>query len=90
MIDIFNCLKQYTPDIDVYDPWVNGDEASREFSINITTKPHRKSYDAIVVTVAHSKFKEMGINIIREFAKQNHVIFDVKYLFPKSENLSRL
>jgi len=90
VIDIFNCLKQYTPDIDVYDPWVNVDEASREFGINITTKPHRKSYDAIVVTVAHSKFKEMGINIISEFAKQNHVIFDVKYLFPKSENLSRL
>ena len=90
VIDIFNCLKQYTPDIDVYNPWVNVDEASREFGINITTKPHRKSYDTVVVTVAHSKFKEMGINIIREFAKQNHVIFDVKYLFPKSENLSRL
>jgi len=90
VIDIFNFLKQYTPNIDVYDPWVNVDEASREFDIKITTKPQINTYDAIVITVAHSKFKEMGINVIREMAKENHIIFDVKYLFSKSENLSRL
>lgn len=38
-------------------------------------------YDAIVIAVAHTLFKEMGVDTIRSFAKRTHVLYDIKYLF---------
>ena len=40
-------------------------------------------YDGIIISVAHNKFKSMGINFIKSLCKDNHVIFDLKSIFNK-------
>ena len=44
-------------------------------------KKTKKSYDAVLVAVAHNQFKEMGIHKIKKLCKKNHVFFDLKNLF---------
>ena len=38
--------------------------------INLIEKPSLKTYDGIIIAVAHDKFIEMGTNSIRDFGKK--------------------
>ena len=48
------------------------------------------SYDAIIVSVAHNEFKNMGSKFISTLGKKPHVIYDLKYIFSKEETNLRL
>jgi UDP-N-acetyl-D-galactosamine dehydrogenase len=79
--DVARELQKYGAQVEVYDPWVNARKAEHEYSLRLVRRPKPKHYDAIVVAVAHKEFREMGIDNVRSFAKREHVIFDIKYLF---------
>ena len=81
--DIIRELKTYNASVDVYDPWVNPDEAKHEYGITPVSKPVEGKYDAIILAVAHHQFRELGVDGIRKFAKPNFVLFDVKQVLPK-------
>jgi len=81
--DVVRELQGYGAKVDVCDPWVNRAEARHEYGINPIRTPKRGQYDAIVAAVAHNEFKEMGIDAIRKFGRRNHVVYDIKYVFPK-------
>ncbi|RMG31231.1 MAG: Vi polysaccharide biosynthesis UDP-N-acetylglucosamine C-6 dehydrogenase TviB [Gammaproteobacteria bacterium] len=82
VIDVIEELRSYNAEVDVYDPWVDPDEARKEYGIEPVSEPPRGTYDAIVVAVAHDQFRELGIEGIRALGKPHAVVFDVKYLFP--------
>jgi UDP-N-acetyl-D-galactosamine dehydrogenase len=44
----------------------------------------------IVIAVSHQKFIELGVDKIREFGKNKHVLFDVKSIFEKEKTDGRL
>jgi UDP-N-acetyl-D-galactosamine dehydrogenase len=90
VIDIFNELRRFEANVDVYDPWVDPDGAFREYGLRPvrTLKPAR--YDAIVLAVGHDEFKAMGARRIRQLAKKSHVFYDVKYLFAADQTDGRL
>jgi UDP-N-acetyl-D-glucosamine/UDP-N-acetyl-D-galactosamine dehydrogenase len=88
--DVVNELKKYGAKVDVYDPWIDGDEAAHEYGIKPIRAPAKGRYDAVVLAVAHKEFREMGIDTIRSFARRPHVIYDIKYLFEASEVDGRL
>lgn len=90
VIDMLDELKEYNIEADVTDPWVSNDQAKEEYDIEIVSKPKRGRYDAIVMAVAHTQFKEMGAERIREYAKENHILFDLKYLFDEQDTDLRL
>ena len=90
VVDAISGLEDYNAKIDVYDPWANPEEALSEYGINLVSAPAGHAYDAVIIAVAHNEFREMGLQAIREWCKPEHVIFDVKYMFPKEAGLSRL
>ena len=90
VVDIIHALSEYNAKVDVYDPWVAADEARKEYGLELVEKPQPEHYDAIVLAVSHSCFLEDGLDAIRHYAKKEHVIFDVKYMFPIEAKLSRL
>ena len=53
--DLVKGFEENECNVDVYDPWVNSDEANQEYSIKMIDKPHKLKYDAIVLAVAHEK-----------------------------------
>jgi len=83
-------LQGYHANVDIHDPWVSSESAMEEYSLNLVEEPQAEKYDAIVLAVAHDCFREAGLKQIRHYAKAQHVLFDVKYLFPRAENLTRL
>lgn len=90
VVDIVAELKTYGIDVDVYDPWVNGDETFEEYGIRPIAKPAAGQYDAVILAVAHEQFKKMPIAEIRALGKSQAIIYDLKYLFPADQTDARL
>ena len=90
VVDIFEGLKEYGCNVDIYDPWINSLDAQKEYGIKVIKEPKAKQYDAIILTVAHDKFKEMGLNAIRSLGKDKNILYDLKYIFSSSETDLRL
>ena len=80
VVDLIKELINYKCSVDVYDPWVDKLEAMNEYNIELINNPSKGKYDAIVLAVAHDRFKDYSPNEIKDFGKDNHVIYDIKYL----------
>ena len=80
VMDLIKELNNFNCSVDVYDPWVDKLEAMHEYNIELISAPAKGKYDAIVIAVAHDRFKDYSLNEIKDFGKGNHVIYDIKYL----------
>ena len=80
----FNC------NIDVYDPWVDKDEAEHEYNIKPINSPEKNKYHAIILAVAHDEFKALTVKQIKAFGKDNHILYDIKYMLDASQSDGRL
>ncbi len=80
VVDIVTELEDYGVNVDIYDPWVNAEEAQHEYGITPVESAEKGGYDAIILAVAHNEFTEMGEDAIRALGKKNHVLYDLKYV----------
>ena len=80
VVDLVKEFKSFNCNVDVYDPWVNKEEALEEYDIELINKPKRDNYDAILLSVAHQEFKQLSLEQINIFGKKNYVLYDIKYL----------
>ncbi len=78
--DIIRELGEYNVQADVFDPWVSTAEAQHEYGIAPLSSVEKGAYDAIVIAVGHSQFKDLGVSGIRAFGKATHVLYDLKYI----------
>jgi len=90
VIDLVKEFKSFNCNVDVYDPWVNKDEAAHAYNIKLIDEPINGKYDAIILAVAHDKFKVLTIGEIRAYGKHNHVLYDIKYILKANESDGRL
>ena len=91
VLDMVKGFLDYNTLVDVYDPWVNIDEAKSEYGLNcLSEMPEKNKYLSVVLAVGHDLFKHMGIDGIRSFGVDGSVIYDVKGLFAKDEVDGRL
>jgi UDP-N-acetyl-D-galactosamine dehydrogenase len=82
VIDIYNELKSFDIDIDIYDPWADKNEVYSEYGIRILDKEKKPvfiNYSAVILAVAHKEFEEFSIK-----ATSSQVVFDVKGILPKN------
>ena len=91
IVDIVNTFQKSGVRVDVYDPWVNIENAATYYDFNFVSKPVEKKYDAIVIATAHSEFKKMSEQEINIFKKNdNSIIFDIKSIKNKEFSDLRL
>ncbi|MBS0363177.1 MAG: nucleotide sugar dehydrogenase [Proteobacteria bacterium] len=91
VIDIVTELRDHEARVDVWDPWIDAEEAKAEYGLSlIVDEPQAGAYDAIVLAVAHDRFRDLGPNAIRAFGKPGAVLFDVKSVLPKASSDLRL
>lgn len=90
VIDIINELGGYNISVDICDPWANAAEVEREYGLNLREQPTAMTYDAIVLAVGHKEFRAMGEIAIRSLGKQNHILYDLKYILPREASDLRL
>ena len=90
IIDMVDELKSFNMQVDVHDSWADASEVKHEYGIDLVKNLTPNQYDAIVLAVDHTEFKEWGEDKIRTLGKQNHVLYDVKYVLPLGHSDLRL
>ena len=88
--NIVETLKKNNCNPDLYDPWADSEVVKKLYGITPKSTLNNNIYDAIIIAVAHKKFKDMGKVEITNLCKKNHIIYDLKYLFSKDEFNFRL
>ena len=84
--NVIKKLKDFKCDLDLYDPWANREEIKNIYDLYPIETLNPNTYDGVIISVGHKKFKEMGINSILKLCKDNHIICDLKSIFPKKKN----
>src|SRR5690554_628405 len=75
VVDVYKELKEYGVDVDIYDLWANLDEVMHEYGVNILNASPDKTYDAIIVAVAHEEFLTLDISKLKN---DQAVVYDIK------------
>jgi UDP-N-acetyl-D-galactosamine dehydrogenase len=88
--DVVDEFRSYHANVDVHDPWVNADEARREYGLELVSELVPGKYDAVILAVAHRQFLELGGERIRALGKPGCIVFDVKQALPRDKVDDRL
>ena len=83
VIDVVRELRDFGCNVDVLDPWANPEEVRHEYGLELLpagqlgslTLDAARSYDAVVLAVAHEQFRKLDF---AAFKKKDVVVFDVK------------
>ena len=90
VVDIVHEFKEFGAQVDVHDPWVDAEEARAEYGIEPVEQPEQGAYDAVIIAVAHDRFRQAGAAGIRAYGHDNCVLYDVKALLARQEVDGRL
>jgi len=86
VIDLASSLEDMGIKIQIFDPWVDKEDAKNQFSIECLEElPNKAVYDLIVLAVAHEQFLEMGVDSIRSLIVPGGLLYDLKSVFPKEK-----
>ncbi len=90
VIDVVREFAGLGMEVNVFDPWADSGQAASAYNITLTEQPENNTYDAIILTVAHEAFKTLGVDKIRKWGKETHVLFDTKGALPGNAADGRL
>jgi len=79
VIDIIEELKDYGCDIDISDYWADETDVMNQYGFKLHNDVDINCYEAIVVAVAHDKYKTLKFN------NEKQVVFDIKSVLKNSD-----
>lgn len=83
VVDIVQALKGYNTQVDVYDPWIDVQEAEHEYGLQcLSQAPRPGEYAAIVLAVGHHQFISLGEEGLKAYGLPGAVLYDVKSILP--------
>ena len=85
--DIVKNLQEFGANVTVYDSWINPESAEKEYNIKVENTLPNKKFEAIILAVPHQDFLKLNL---KNLLVENGIIYDVKGVLPKSENVFRL
>ncbi len=84
IIDLYNYLRQYGIDIEIYDPIADCSEVYSVYNIKMIEYKDINDIDAAIFCVAHDCFKQINLADFKSnFKNKNPYIFDIKGIFDK-------
>lgn len=90
VVDILNALQEYGVETQVCDPWVDARQAREEYGLEIV-EPEPGTYDAVIVAVGHREFQAMPLDAVKALCRgATPLVYDIKSVFERSENVVRL
>ncbi|HUL19644.1 MAG TPA: Vi polysaccharide biosynthesis UDP-N-acetylglucosamine C-6 dehydrogenase TviB [Steroidobacteraceae bacterium] len=90
VVDVVRELQSHGAKVDIYDPWANPAECRHEYGLRTVRELKPGHYDVAIVAVAHRQFRELGADGVRRLCKKNHVLYDIKHVFPAAAVDGRL
>jgi UDP-N-acetyl-D-galactosamine dehydrogenase len=86
-IDVYEELKSFNVNVDVYDPWADYNEVFNLHGLKLINDVSDRKYEAIILTVAHQQYLDMNL---KQLLQNNGVIYDVKGVLKESNWTHRL
>lgn len=90
VIDVVKELSEFGCKVDVTDCWADNEEAEYEYGITLNQNPEKAQYDALLLAVPHREYVARSSHDLREYMKDNGVLFDLKGVLPLGEADLRL
>lgn len=87
VVDIVKELEDYGCKVDVADPYASAVEVMHEYNIRlsdqkeITQYGKERGYDAVVIAVAHSQYRDLDENFFLPIVANNSVLVDIKGIY---------
>ena len=75
--DVVKELKSFSLNVDVVDPHASSEEVHEEYGFSLTEKPG-SDYDAVIVTVPHSDYKDYDDKHFAGLTKDHALVADLK------------
>lgn len=79
IVDIYSTLHEYTPNITIYDSWVDVEKVKKEYGIDVVNENIaflEGQFDAVILGVAHNEVNSLDIRCFLRI--NNGVVYDVK------------
>ena len=90
-IDVIRELRDFGCRVAVHDPWADPEDVRHEYGLELlpalAARAPFAGYDAVVLAVAHDKFKALDFSGLRASAT---VFFDIKAMLPREQADGRL
>ena len=91
VVDLINALINYGMEPVIVDPWVNIEEAKREYGLDVQADiPEDTDFVAVVGAVAHKQFCELTVSEWQQLIKPNGLFLDLKGLIPRDLRAIRI
>ncbi|WP_342328514.1 nucleotide sugar dehydrogenase [Pedobacter sp. FW305-3-2-15-E-R2A2] len=80
VIDIVRRLREYNIQVVIHDPWADPAQVEREYGVICQNGESKtRKYDAIILAVAHRKFRDIDISAM---CNAQTIVYDLKSLLP--------
>ena len=91
VVDLIKRLNEYNINTLIYDPVIDKEEAKNVYSLDVLDcYPDDQNITAIVIAVAHNKFKAIDNKIWKDFIRKGIIVFDIKGILSKDINCLRI
>ena len=89
VLDLYNHFKKRKLNISTYDPHSSFWDNKFKKKYNVINSYKNQKFDIVIVAVKHNKFIRAK-SLIRKICSKYGFIYDLKYIFPQSNNIYRL
>jgi len=91
VVDVLEVLRRYGMEPVLVDPWVNAEEAQREYKLTVLSEiPTGQCWRAVVAAVAHREFSVLQAEQWRQLLEPAGVLLDLKGIAPRELGALRL
>jgi UDP-N-acetyl-D-galactosamine dehydrogenase len=91
VVDVIAALQRYAMEPVLVDPWVDADEARREYDLTVLAEiPTGQDWSVVVGAVAHQQFAELTAEQWRQLLGPSGVLMDLKGFVPRQVGALRL
>jgi len=91
VVDLLETIRRYGMVPEVVDPWVDCQEARRDYGLDVTAAiPANTKFDAVILSVAHQQFAALTSDQWSQLLNPNGVLLDLKCLMPRELAALRL
>jgi len=89
VLELIEELDEYEIETIIYDPVADQEELKHESEVQLSDKEYLTDLDAVIFAVAHDEFKEITVDEIDNFFKDEKIMIDVKTMFVEQEMKDR-
>ena len=77
VVDVIKALKDFSVQVEVTDPYADGEEFHHEYGIDLTQNI-ANDYDAVIIAVNHDKFASYDEAYFKSILKSDGIVVDIK------------